>query len=94
MVSRAENRVVNMAGLVQGITLVSFPVASSIFTDPSGYDLSGTAIRRRVPAARADGHYDLIAGSPWSAALGPAPMIISGPRFTGRALPTARRKLS
>jgi hypothetical protein len=42
MVSRAENRVVNMAGLVQGITLVTFPAASSIFTDPSGYDLSGT----------------------------------------------------
>jgi hypothetical protein len=42
MVSRAENRVVNMAGPVQGITLVTFPAASSIFTDPSGYDLSGT----------------------------------------------------
>jgi hypothetical protein len=38
MASRAENRVVNLAGLVQGITLVTFPAASSIFTDPTEYD--------------------------------------------------------
>ena len=42
MASRAENRVVNLAGLVQGITLVTFPAASSIFTDPTEYDLSST----------------------------------------------------
>jgi MFS family permease len=42
MASKAETRVVNLAGLVQGITLVTFPAASSIFTDPSGYDLSNT----------------------------------------------------
>ncbi len=29
MASRAENRVVNLAGLVQGITLVTFPAAST-----------------------------------------------------------------
>src|SRR5690242_10838802 len=37
---RTENVVVNATGLVQGITLVTFPAASSIFTDPSEYDLS------------------------------------------------------
>ena len=42
MATRFEDRVVNLAGLVQGITLVTFPAASSIFTDPSEYDLSGT----------------------------------------------------
>jgi fucose permease len=42
MASRAENRIVNLAGLVQGITLVTFPAASSIFTDPTAYDLSNT----------------------------------------------------
>ncbi len=42
MASPAEIRVVNLAGLVQGITLVTFPAASSIFTDPTEYDLSGT----------------------------------------------------
>jgi predicted MFS family arabinose efflux permease len=42
MASRAENRVVNLAGLVQGITLVTFPAASSIFTDPTEYGLSNS----------------------------------------------------
>ena len=42
MASAAENRVVNLAGLVQGITLVTFPAASTIFLDPSAYDLSNT----------------------------------------------------
>jgi MFS family permease len=42
MASNAEYRVVNLAGLVQGITLVTFPAASGILTDPSEYDLSST----------------------------------------------------
>jgi hypothetical protein len=42
MASRTENQVVNLAGLVQGITLVTFPAASSIFTDSTEYDLSNT----------------------------------------------------
>ena len=42
MASVAENRVVNLAGLVQGITLVTFPAAGTIFTDPTEYDLSNT----------------------------------------------------
>ncbi len=42
MASTVEIRAVNLAGLVQGITLVTFPAASTIFTDPSEYDLSGT----------------------------------------------------
>ena len=37
---RAESSVVNAAGLVQGIALVTFPAASTIFTSPSSYDLS------------------------------------------------------
>jgi MFS family permease len=42
MATRTEERVVNLAGLIQGITLVTFPAASSIFTDPEDYDLSGS----------------------------------------------------
>ncbi|BBH68406.1 hypothetical protein ACTI_50910 [Actinoplanes sp. OR16] len=42
MASKAEIRAVNLAGLVQGITLVTFPAAGSIFTDPGQYDLSGS----------------------------------------------------
>jgi hypothetical protein len=37
-----ESRVVYGAGLAQGIVLVTFPAASTIFTDPNEYDLSNT----------------------------------------------------
>ena len=36
----ARGAVVNAAGLVQGIALVTFPAASTIFTSPGSYDLS------------------------------------------------------
>jgi MFS family permease len=42
MASRNETTVVYAAGVVQGIALVTFPAASTIFTDPSEYDLSST----------------------------------------------------
>jgi hypothetical protein len=38
--SRRETRVVYGAGVVQGIVLVTFPAASTIFTDPDEYDFS------------------------------------------------------
>ena len=40
MATRAESTVVYGAGLVQGVALVTFPAASTIFTEPSGYGLS------------------------------------------------------
>jgi hypothetical protein len=49
MASKAENQVVNLAGLVQGITLATFPAASSTFMNPTEYDLSNTR-RRPSPA--------------------------------------------
>jgi hypothetical protein len=39
---RAQSAVVNAAGLVQGIALVTFPAASTIFTSRSSYDLSSS----------------------------------------------------
>jgi MFS family permease len=42
MATRAETNAVYAAGLIQGITLVTFPAASTIFTDPSQYGLSST----------------------------------------------------
>ncbi len=39
---RAQGVVVNAAGLVQGIALVTFPAASTIFTSHSSYDLSSS----------------------------------------------------
>ncbi len=40
--SRAEAATINAAGLVQGIALVTFPAASTIFTARGSYDLSGS----------------------------------------------------
>jgi MFS family permease len=42
MATRAETNVVYGAALVQGIVLVTFPAASTIFTDPDEYDLSSS----------------------------------------------------
>jgi fucose permease len=42
MATRAESRAVNVAGLVQGIVLVTFPAASTIFTSPKFYGLSSS----------------------------------------------------
>ncbi len=42
MATRAENSIVYAAGAVQGVVLVTFPAASTIFTDPDEYDLSNT----------------------------------------------------
>jgi MFS family permease len=40
--NRREVNVVYLAGLVQGIVLVTFPAASTVFTDPDEYDLSSS----------------------------------------------------
>ena len=40
MATGIEKRTVNAAGLVQGIALVTFPAASTIFTAPDAYNLS------------------------------------------------------
>lgn len=42
MASKTERTVVNAAGLVQGIVLVTFPSASTIFTSKSEYGLSNS----------------------------------------------------
>ena len=42
MAMRSETVTVYFAGMVQGIVLVTFPAASTIFTDPTEYDLSNT----------------------------------------------------
>src|SRR4051812_43353171 len=42
MATRTESNLVYAAGLVQGIVLVTFPAASTIFTDPDEYGLSSS----------------------------------------------------
>jgi fucose permease len=42
MASKTERTVINAAGLVQGVVLVTFPALSTIFTSKPGYGLSST----------------------------------------------------
>src|SRR5215469_20507 len=42
MASKTERTIIHAAGLVQGIVLVTFPAASTIFTENSEYGLSST----------------------------------------------------
>src|SRR5262245_10312853 len=42
MSRRTEIGLINVMGLVQGLALVTFPAASSIFTSPDGYGLSAS----------------------------------------------------
>jgi MFS family permease len=42
MPAKAESRVINLAGLVQGIVLVTFPATSTIFTSSKYYSLSSS----------------------------------------------------
>jgi MFS family permease len=42
MATKAETNAVYAAGLIQGIALVTFPAAGTIFTNPSQYGLSNT----------------------------------------------------
>jgi hypothetical protein len=80
MASKAENRVVNLAGLVQGITLVTFPAASSVFTEPSEYDLSNTQHGAMfLPQVRVRGRTaPAFAAAPTSALRRPRTAGISG----------------
>jgi MFS family permease len=69
MATKTEIRVVYLAGLVQGIVLVTFPAASTIFTSSDEYDLSRSqygamfvpqvvmAITAAVIGPRLTGHY-------------------------------------
>ncbi len=90
MASSAENRVVNLAGLVQGITLVTFPAAGTIFTDPTEYDLSntqyGAMFLPQVLTAIVTSLLGRPAGPPVQQQAGPAPradrehLLDAGPR--------------
>ena len=55
MATPSERRLVNAAGLAQGIVLVTFPAASTIFESPQYYGLSnsryGTMFLPQVAAA-------------------------------------------
>ncbi|HEU5112397.1 MAG TPA: MFS transporter, partial [Acidimicrobiia bacterium] len=42
MATRTEANTVKVAAVIQGVALVTFPAASTIFTSPDEYDVSNT----------------------------------------------------
>ncbi len=63
MASKTERTVINVAGLVQGVVLVTFPAASTIFTEQSEYRLSSAQYGNMfLPPGRA-GHRRVAAGA-------------------------------
>ena len=78
MGTRPETSVVHAAALVQGIALVTFPAASSIFTSPSHYGLSTTQYGTHVPAPGGDGDHGVAVGRPSGPALRPQALFVAG----------------
>ena len=62
MAQRREIAAVYVAGLVQGLALVTFPAASTIFTDPQHYGLSSTEYGAHVCAPGDHGGWFVAAG--------------------------------
>ncbi len=76
--SRAESGVVYIAGLVQGLALVTFPAAGTIFTDPDEYDLSKSAYGAMfVPQAIAAIAASLL-GAAWARRAGARRVYLTG----------------
>jgi len=61
LASRTESSVVNVAGLVQGIVLVTFPAASTICTGKKRVRAVKHPVRQHVSAAGDDGHRGIAA---------------------------------
>ena len=75
MATSAETRVVNAAGVVQGVALVTFPAAGTILIDPAEYDLSGTRYGMLFAAGGVIAFYQLGYGL---AAFGVGPLRDAG----------------
>ena len=78
MATSRESTVIYGAGLVQGIALVTFPAASTIFTEPSGYDLSSSRYGAMfLPQALAAIAASLL-GAEWARRVGPRRLYLVG----------------
>ncbi len=78
MASTAEARVVKMAAVAQGVALVTFPAASTIFTSASDYGLSRSAygamfVPQAITAVGAS-----ILGASWSRRVGTRRIYLTG----------------
>jgi MFS family permease len=78
MAAGLESRVVNIAGVVQGVALVTFPAAGTVFTDPNDYGLTNSAygamfIPQAVTAVTA-----ALVGAQWAGRVGTRRVYLVG----------------
>jgi hypothetical protein len=72
MASRTEARVVLIAAMAQGVALVTFPAASTVFTSPTEYGLTRSAYGAMfVPQAIAAVGASIL-GASWARHVGTA----------------------
>ena len=63
MAQRSEIMTVYVAGLIQGVALVTFPAASAVFTSPSDYGLSSTEYGGMFVPQAVTGHFSSLLGA-------------------------------
>ena len=78
MASKAETNVVYAAGMAQGIVLVTFPAASTVFDRLAEYGLVEHAIRDAVPAAGDHGDHRRAARAGLGGRFGTKRVYIAG----------------
>src|SRR6476660_7085726 len=78
MATESERRAVQIAAVAQGVALVTFPAASTIFTSASGYDLSSSEygamfVPQAITAIAAS-----ILGASWARRVGTRRIFVIG----------------
>jgi MFS family permease len=76
--ARLEPRIVNVAGVAQGIALVTFPAASTIFTDPSDYGLTNSAYGAMFLPQAALAIMSAFLGARWARHVGTRRVYLTG----------------
>jgi glucose 1-dehydrogenase len=84
MATKTETNVVYVAGLVQGIVLVSSPAASTIFTDPKEYDLSSSQYGAMFLPQVITAIGAALLGTGWPADSGPSACVRHHPATSER----------
>jgi MFS family permease len=78
MAGSAERSTVKVAAIAQGIALVTFPAASTVFTDPDEYDLSTTQYGAMFVPQALTAIASSLLGAVWSRRFGPRRVYLLG----------------
>jgi MFS family permease len=78
MATRVEARLVQAAGVAQGVALVTFPAASTVFTDPDEYGLSTSAYGAMFIPQAITAVASSIVGAAWARRVGTRRVYLVG----------------